>query len=389
MKDHSLYSIIPYKNKLIKCFNPKQAYSYYLKYRINLLTNEKEKINIEYWIEEFKSITLEYTILSPRIIHLFYEFGFITEKLFEMIDEDQLLGIDIEYRSYEEFNLIEKGKIHLSQIANPDFFNYQNKFEKGYQELLLGNCYQFNLTSAFQYSFDSSVVASDFINKLWKNKSARGAFGSATFIPFFNKLFLSNSPECLFQLNDLELITMPIKGTIKYKEGDDKKNLWNKLISDKKNQAELFMITDLLRNDLSRIELPLAKVVKKKKLISVPGLIHQCSVISVQLRRVVTLWRVIEKIFPGGSITGAPKIRAMKLIHQLENRDRGFYCGSTMILFGPMKSASINIRAGVFDFNDHTLLYQAGGGITLESSALDEFNEMTYKCESFIDTLTL
>ena len=118
MKDHSLYSIIPYKNKLIKCFNPKQAYSYYLKYRINLLTNEKEKINIEYWIEEFKSITLEYKLLSPRIIHLFYEFGFITEKLFEMIDEDQLLGIDIEYRSYEEFNLIERLSISVISFSS-------------------------------------------------------------------------------------------------------------------------------------------------------------------------------------------------------------------------------------------------------------------------------
>ena len=149
------------------------------------------------------------------------------------------------------------------------------------------------------------------------------------------------------------------------------------------------MITDLLRNDLSRIELPKAYVSEKKIFKKVPGLIHQCSKINIELSAKVTLWKVIEKIFPGGSITGAPKVRAMKLIHHLEKRDRGFYCGSTMIFFGPMKSASINIRAGVFDFNNHSLLYQAGGGITLESNADDEFSEMTYKCESFIDTLTL
>ena len=105
----------------------------------------------------------------------------------------------------------------------------------------------------------------------------------------------------------------------------------------------------------------------------------------------MNLWRVIEKIFPGGSITGAPKLRAMRLIHKLEKRPRGFYCGSTIILFKNMKSASINIRSSEIDFspNKRTLLYQAGGGITLLSSVDEEYKEMTYKHDSFMRTLTL
>ena len=85
----------------------------------------------------------------------------------------------------------------------------------------------------------------------------------------------------------------------------------------------------------------------------------------------------------------APKKRAMKLLIALEQRERGFYCGSTLILYKHMKSASINIRSAVIDFEGHTLVYQAGGGITLLSKVKDEFEEMTYKHDSFIRTLTL
>ena len=81
----------------------------------------------------------------------------------------------------------------------------------------------------------------------------------------------------------------------------------------------------------------------------------------------------------------------MRLIHKLENRERGFYCGSTVILFKKMKSASINIRSSTLKFDEFEgqLIYQAGGGITLLSQTEDEYKEMTYKVESFIDTLTL
>jgi anthranilate/para-aminobenzoate synthase component I len=184
---------------------------------------------------------------------------------------------------------------------------------------------------------------------------------------------------------------MPIKGTLKRVENENWKPLWKKLVSDKKSQAELFMISDLLRNDLSRIEKPRAQIVKKKYPKLVPGLIHQYSQIDVELSDDVNLWRVIEKIFPGGSITGAPKVRAMKLIHELEKRNRGFYCGSTLILLKEMKSASINIRSSEISFspNEKKLLYQAGGGITLMSNVFEEYCEMTYKHDSFISTLTL
>ena len=262
-------------------------------------------------------------------------------------------------------------------------------FELGFNELLKGNCYQFNLTYPYVFSFNDSYISTDFISALWRKAETRGAFGSATYIPFLNKLFLSNSPECLFQYKKNILSSMPIKGTLLRNKGDDYKVLWKQLINDKKSQAELFMISDLVRNDLSRIEYPRAQIVKKKFPKLVPGLLHQCSQIDVELSDNISLWNVIEKVFPGGSITGAPKVRSMKLLKKLERTERAFYCGSTIILLKEMKSASINIRSSTIDFQTQKLIYQAGGGITLLSNAKDEFEEMTYKRNSFISCLTL
>ncbi len=391
MKDHNLFSVIPYKDQLIKLENPIRAFAYYKNYAVNLLTGEKKSRSISEWVLETSQKKISSVEENPRVIHLFYELGFFIEKELNLIADDTLLAIDCEFKNYHEIKEQTARSIHLEKISTPDKGEYKKAFDKGYEELLAGNCYQFNLTYPFLYSFKEDYSPEDFIFALWRKPQARGAFGSATYIPYFQKLFLSNSPECLFQYKQKTLSSMPIKGTLKRVENENWKPLWKKLVSDKKSQAELFMISDLLRNDLSRIEKPRAQIVKKKYPKLVPGLIHQYSQIDVELSDDVNLWRVIEKIFPGGSITGAPKVRAMKLIHELEKRNRGFYCGSTLILLKEMKSASINIRSSEISFspNEKKLLYQAGGGITLLSNVFEEYCEMTYKHDSFISTLTL
>ncbi len=370
---------------------PISGFAYYKNHAINLLTGEKIVSNFSNWISSLEKKKINEETIHPRVIHLFYELGFYIENELAYIAEETLLAIDCEYEKFQKISPGLPPQIKLKLKSSPNIVQYKKDFDKGYVELLQGNCYQFNLTCPYEYSFDEDYEPLDFVFSLWKNERKRGAFGSATYIPIFKKLYLSNSPECLFQFKGNTLSSMPIKGTFKRVDCADWKPLWKKLKRDKKSQAELYMISDLLRNDLSRIEKPQAQIVKKKFPKLVPGLIHQCSQIDVELSDNVSLWRVIEKIFPGGSITGAPKLRAMRLIYQLEKRHRGFYCGSTLILLKKMKSASINIRSGEIDFTteNRTLLFQAGGGITLLSEAEDEFQEMTYKHNSFIDTLTL
>ncbi len=388
---NNLYSIIPYKSHLIKLEDPIRARAYYKKYAVDLISGSKISYDFDNWILEVKKNKISKTFDHPRVIHLFYELGFLIEKEFDLLEDSSLLAIDCEFKNFKKVSLKSTKKIELKTISYPDPSDYEKSFEEGYSELVKGNCYQFNLTYPFLYSFSEDYSPMDFISALWRSPSKRGEFGSATYIPYFKKLFLSNSPECLFQFKGKTLSSMPIKGTLKRVDNADWKILWRTLVQDKKSQAELYMISDLLRNDLSRIEKPRAVIVKKNFPKFVPGLLHQYSQIDVELGMDVDLWRVIQKIFPGGSITGAPKVRAMRLIHKLEKRQRGFYCGSTVILFKKMKSASINIRSSEIDFNQdkRTLLYQAGGAITLLSSFKEEYKEMTYKEESFIHTLTL
>lgn len=391
VKDHKLFTIIPYKEKLLKLEHPVKAVAYFQNHAIDLLSGEKLPLTIENFLKDCEEIKIESSVAKPRIMHLFYELGLILEKKLEKLPTGTMLALDIIYGSFHPIKTQAHKKIKLKEISRPAVEEYYKAFKEGYEELLKGNCYQFNLTYPYFYEFDEKYLPSDFIFSLWDNSRSRGAFGSATYIPLLSKLLLSNSPECLFQVKDHVLSSMPIKGTLKRSEGEDWKRLWKQLTSDKKSQAELFMITDLLRNDLSRIEKPRAKIVKEKHPKLVPGLIHQYSQIDVVLSGDVSLKKIIESLFPGGSVTGAPKARVMTLLRRLEKRERNFYCGSTILLFKNMKSASINIRSAEISFNkDHrTLCYQAGGGITLLSRADEEFEEMTYKHNSFIDALTL
>lgn len=391
MKGHNLYSIIPYKKDLLKFSDAISARAYYKNHYIDLLTGDNHPFEIEGWIK-----TLDFPVhnhsIENRFIHLFYELGFLFEEMSEEIKSTELLAIDIEYSKVESVVVPKKSKkIILSLLDAPHFHDYEKKFYEGYRELQKGNCYQFNLTGEYNYSFEEDLEAHDFIAALWGEGKGRGAYGSATYVEFLDKLFLSNSPECLFQYSDDTLITRPIKGTLKRTSDDvhEIKKLWQELRDDKKSQGELYMITDLLRNDLSRIDLPQSMVTKKKALLLVPGLVHQYSEIAVKLRSHVTLKNILEKIFPGGSITGAPKKRVMQILNLLEKRSRGFYCGSTLVFKNRQIEASINIRSSVVDFENFTLNYQAGGGITLLSQSQSEFEEMTYKHDSYIDILTL
>lgn len=390
MKTHNLYTIIPYKKKLLKFTGASSARAYYKNYSVDLLNDTiYEKEGIEHFCSKLHFPAADKT-QDLRVMHLFYELGFLFENLEDFILHSEILAIDIQYTESSEVFLGKKKAINLSLLQSPDYHQYKKQFDQGYQHLRNGDCYQFNLTGVYQYRFSSEQKVDDFIEALWSKPQSRGAYASATYCESLGQLFLSNSPECLFQLSEGQLISRPIKGTFLRESAkpSEVQKLWKKLSDDKKSQAELYMITDLLRNDLCRIDLPNARVNKKKAKLLVPGLIHQYSEIEIHLNPKITLIKVLEKIFPGGSITGAPKRGVMKILSKIESRPRGFYCGSTLIFRNGLIEASINIRSSVIDLKQQTLTYQAGGGITLLSDAKDEFEEMTYKHNSYIHTLT-
>jgi len=370
----------------VKLSRPKLAYAWYDQYKINLLSGKKENTNPA----QFHAFLNELYLLDNHkktVIHLTYEFGFY--YLFDnyKYKKDTLLGIVIKYEKKERF-YPEKGyPIELSPISSPSKEQYRQAFKQGRQKLLNGDCYQFNLTCPYQFKFTGKSPL-DFINQLWANPKLKGAYAHVTWLPYFNKMILSNSPECLFQMSKNHqgflCWSMPIKGSIKVSSPENYHQAWNNLKRSRKDQAELFMIADMLRNDLSKIEKPKAQVIKKKIPLMVPQILHQCSLIKVQLSEKITLGQILKNIFPGGSITGAPKKRVVEILLDLENYDREFYTGSTIILDEEVMASSINIRTAEIDFKAEKLTYKSGGGITLRSNTNAEFKEMELKLISFL-----
>jgi anthranilate/para-aminobenzoate synthase component I len=149
------------------------------------------------------------------------------------------------------------------------------------------------------------------------------------------------------------------------------------------------MITDLLKNDLNSLDRPEAKVHKLRAPLLVPGLLHQYSLISVKLSGQISLRKILHSLFPGGSITGAPKLRVMDIIDEVERYPRGIYCGSTLLLYKDQRVASINIRTACINVSERMWRYGAGGGVTLLSKAVDEFKEMESKVDSFLRLLKI
>ncbi|MFT6069850.1 MAG: anthranilate/para-aminobenzoate synthase component I [Bacteriovoracaceae bacterium] len=365
------YSIIPIGNKWRLYSNPSKAFLYFKNLKHNLITGEKTSISTE----EFLNSIFESVEKPNRILSLSYEAGFLFNKGIDLIPDDAWLALDITYESESLTVPLRYHRLSLEKVVAPSFEEYKIAFDKGYQSLERGDSYQFNLTFPFEYKY-----VGDFLNlasNLFRNPDHQGEFAHATYCPSLEWGILSNSPECLFNQRGNILETKPIKGTVK-----DEAGAWKKMAASEKDKAELFMITDLLRNDLNKIEAK-AKVLKLRVPLKVPGLLHQYSHIELKSEKKIELDQAIKALFPGGSITGAPKIRTMQILSELEQRLRGAYCGSTLFFSRDETKASINIRTAEVFTAKNTFTYGAGGGVTLLSKASSEYEEMLAKVDSF------
>ncbi len=370
-KTHSTY----FKNgKVILCHELDEGYHFTSKKITNLCTGEIQPFCLDTFKEFLEKFNLREDYDLPIVFNFHYEVGSILE-LGEVPLDDIILFDYLKFTKSEELDLKPSAELIdlkiVNQISRDEYFE---KFYQVNQNLLDGNCYQLNLTSVFDLSF--KCPASKLYQKFLSSEKL-SQYAHSIYIENFNSLILSNSPECLFEIVDNELYTRPIKGTL-----SDKLDL-TLLIDDEKNNCELSIITDLLRNDLSRIGNSFSEVVSSKQVFRVPGLYHQYSEIKVKLDDKVNLLRVMESLFPGGSITGAPKKRVLKLINLIEKQSRGVYTGSTIILHEKIKASSINIRTAFIDIEKSNITYGAGGGITLMSKCDDEYDEMISKVQSF------
>ncbi len=202
----------------------------------------------------------------------------------------------------------------------------------------------------------------------------------AAWLGLAGKEILSTSPELFLKISGRGVETRPIKGTRpRFRDADEDRRSAVDLQTSPKEVAELVMITDLLRNDLGRVcEFGSVEVAEMLQLESLAQVHHLVSTVKGRLRDNEDAVGVLAACFPGGSITGAPKKRAMEIIRELEIRARGVYCGAIGWLgFNGESEFNIAIRSLVRDGS--TLRYQVGAGIVADSEAEKEFQETQHK----------
>ncbi|PCJ49223.1 MAG: aminodeoxychorismate synthase, component I [Gammaproteobacteria bacterium] len=266
--------------------------------------------------------------------------------------------------------------------ANFTASEYAQAFNQVQDNIYSGDCYQVNLAQRFKAGCNGSSWAA-----YCKLSNANQAPFSA-FINTGEADILSLSPERFLKLKDKEVETRPIKGTRPrgITPKIDKK-LADELVASKKDQAENLMIVDLMRNDLGRSCIPGSiRVPKLFKLETFDSVHHLVSTILGQLDDQQDAFSLLAQSFPGGSITGTPKIKSMDIIDQLEPHRRSFYCGSIgyVDIRGNMDS-NISIRTLVR--KDDYLYCWAGGGLVSESKLEDEYQETFHKVSQILPLL--
>lgn len=268
---------------------------------------------------------------------------------------------------------------------------YTEKLSRIFSYLQAGDCYQINLAQRF-----SANYTGDEWQAYQRLRTANQAPFSA-FIRLTNNVVMSISPERFLSVNDGLVQTKPIKGT-RPRSDDPKQDQQQieSLLSAEKDQAENLMIVDLLRNDLSKHCQPgSVKVPELFKLESFAAVHHLVSTVTGQLKTTSSPIDLLQGAFPGGSITGAPKIRAMQIINELEPNNRNVYCGSIgyLGLFGDMDT-NICIRTLLCEKSreqsnhQQTIHCWAGGGIVLDSDAKDEYQESLDKVSKILPVLS-
>lgn len=256
---------------------------------------------------------------------------------------------------------------------------YDKLFDETMNYIKSGHIYQINLSQRLTAKFQNSPR--DLFVRIAKNSQASmiGYIESPDFE------LLSLSPERFIKTQGKSIFTTPIKGTKKLSRGSN--HAEKELLNDPKELSELSMITDLLRNDLAGVsEVDSVKITNSRATQKLNNLIHTYSTISARLKNDISPIEALLSMFPGGSITGCPKKRAMQIIEELEPNNRGAYCGS-MVCITPDGNLDSNILIRTVIKKNNKLVLPVGGGIVFDSDKDREYQETLDKAQSIIDSL--
>jgi para-aminobenzoate synthetase component 1 len=237
-----------------------------------------------------------------------------------------------------------------------------------------GDCYQVNYTQRFEADLDGNSLA------LYEAILAEHSAPYAAYLATPRGEILSFSPERFLRIDGDRVTTQPIKGT--RPRGDttaEDEAMANALANSEKDRAENLMIVDLLRNDLGRCCVPGSiEVTSLFELHSFPNVHHLVSTVTGRLPPDTRPMDVFSAAFPGGSITGAPKIRAMEIIAELEPVRRSAYCGA-IGYYGYDGNLDTNLAIRTMVVSDGRIHYWGGGGIVADSTTEEEYQESLAK----------
>jgi para-aminobenzoate synthetase component 1 len=257
--------------------------------------------------------------------------------------------------------------------------NYLQKVRRAKAHIEAGDIYQVNLTQRFT----ARAMVDPLTLYLRLRRSNPSDFGACLIYP--DRALLSCSPELFLSVNDGQVLTRPIKGTAPrdLSRISDDERVAN-LLNSEKDRAELNMIIDLLRNDLGRVcEYGSIRVINNAEVERHPTVLHLVATIEGRLRDRASLVDLLRATFPGGSVTGCPKIRAMQIIRELEDYPRDVYCGSIgyIGLDGRMV-LSVAIRTMLMEAGK--VYVYAGGAITADSDPRAEYRETLAKAAGML-----
>ncbi len=273
-----------------------------------------------------------------------------------------------------------------AMAAKPDVTQaeFKNAVRRTIDYIEAGDIYQANITQRFRAKLPHGFERLALYQALrTRNPATFGAY-----LDFGETAILSSSPERFLKVADGRVETRPIKGTRPRGRGPtEDSTLAAELLASAKDRAENLMIVDLLRNDISRVcRIGSVKVPTLCGLESYATVHHLVSVVAGELAEGRSAVDLLRACFPGGSVTGAPKIRAMEIIAELEPTSRGPYCGSIGYLSadGAMDS---NIVIRTYCLHGQDLTFQVGGGIVADSDPQAEYEECLTKAKALIEVL--
>ncbi|MCF6289063.1 MAG: aminodeoxychorismate synthase component I [Proteobacteria bacterium] len=274
-----------------------------------------------------------------------------------------------------------KNQLHLQQ---DDVQKYIKNVEKAKTYIKQGDVYQVNLARNWQVKSTTKIDALE----LYTTLSIHNPAPFAGFLQSKDFAIISSSPERLVKIENHIIESRPIAGTRpRHKDTKKDQDLLEELINHPKEQAEHIMLIDLERNDLGRVsKIGTVKVDEFMQVESYAKVHHIVSNVVAELAKDISFYDVIQATFPGGTITGCPKIRCMQIIDELEQQPRGAYTGSMGYITDDGKM-DLNILIRTFALVKNQLSFHAGAGIVYDSIANSEAQESKHKAQALINSL--